>query len=249
VSATEVRATGGGVPATGDATPDAAAPRRISFGVALAIVAGLGLVARIVYVLLARDQHIFVDALGYHYRALLLADGHGLVLPAQQVLGIGGNPPDAQNPPMWSVVLALFARLGVRSILSQQLVSCCIGAATIVMTGLAGREAFGRRVGLIAAAIVAVYPNTWIYERELMSEPLAMLGVATVIFLAYRYRAAPRLWLAVVLGAAVGLLALTRSEQILIAALVVLPLILSTRTIPWSRRVLWLGAAGVAASP
>lgn len=228
---------------SGDAGLDSGGLR---FGVVLAGVAVVALVARVAYVMYMRDQGIFVDALGYHFRAQLLADGHGLVLPAQQILGAGGNPPDAQNPPMWSVFLAVFAKIGFRSILWQQLLSCVIGTATVVMTGLAGRAAFGRRAGLIAAGLVAVYPNTWLYERELMSEPLAMLGVATVIWLAYRYRAEPSIWRALLLGAVAGLLALTRSEQILIMVLLVVPLVLWTPGLSWLRRGTWLVVAGVA---
>ncbi len=100
--------------------------------------------------------------------------------------------------------------------------------------------------GLIAAALVAVYPNIWLYERELVSEPLALLGVATALWLAYRYRATPNLGFAIALGAVVGVLAMTRSELIAISLLLVVPLILATRTVDWKRRVAWLAAAGLA---
>jgi len=214
------------------------------FGVVLWAIVLAGLIGRVVYVVVIRGEALYSDSLGYHFRAHLLADGEGFVLPAQQVLGLAENPPDAQIPPAWSLVLAVMAKLGLRSILSQQLVGCVVGAATIAMTGIAGRAAFGRRAGLIAAGIVAVYPNVWIYEGELMSEPLAMLGVATCIWLAYRFLENPSLRIAVGLGATVGLLALTRSEQIAIALFVVVPVVLSAREILWRRRLAWLALAG-----
>jgi hypothetical protein len=65
------------------------------------------------------------------------------------------------------------------------------------MTGLAGRAAFGRRVGLVGAALAAVYPGMWLYERELLAEPLAMLGTSTTIWLAYRFRSSPSFGIAV----------------------------------------------------
>jgi 4-amino-4-deoxy-L-arabinose transferase-like glycosyltransferase len=210
----------------------------------LAVIVVAGLVARVVYIIIARDQSLWSDSLGYHYRAHLLADGDGFVLPALQVLGFGDNPPDASVPPAWTTFLALAAKLGIRSVLSQQFVACGVGAATIAMTGLAGRAAFGRRTGLISAAIVAVYPNVWIYERELLSEPLAMCGVATCIWLAYSFIKRPGLPCAVALGAVTGLLALTRSEQIAIALLVVVPVILSAHGVTWQRRFTWLALAG-----
>ena len=111
------------------------------------------------------------------------------------------------------------------------------------MTGLAGRAAFDRRAGLIAAGIVALYPNIWLYERELMPETLALLGVATCIWLTYRFIEGPTPSLAFGLGATVGLLALTRSEQIALMVFLVLPVILSARGVTWRRRWVWLALA------
>ena len=71
------------------------------------------------------------------------------------------------------------------------------------MTGVAGSAGLVAD-GIVAAALVAVYPNVWLYEREVMAETLAFLGVATTIWLAYRFRAAPGVTGAVLLGLAVG---------------------------------------------
>lgn len=81
------------------------------------------------------------------------------------------------------------------------------------MIGLAARAAIGRRAGLMAAALAAFYPFVWLYERELLSEPLAMLGTATTIWLAYRFRSTPGFWLAVALGAVVGLMAMAPGRE------------------------------------
>ena len=70
-------------------------------------------------------------------------------------------------------------------------IACLIGTATVVMVGFAGRRIAGGRVGLVAAAIAAVYPNFWLYERELMSETLTLLLAATTILLAYRFHDRP----------------------------------------------------------
>lgn len=221
--------------------------REHRFGVALGVIALVGLVARVAYVVRMRNDPIGVDGLQYHFRARALADGLGLVDPWIPILtGAAKAPPDAHNPPAWSLLLAGPTKLGLGSILSQQLFACVIGSATIVMTGLGGRAAFGRRAGLIAAGLVAVYPNVWLYERELMPEPLALFGVATCIWVAYRFLANPSPRLAFALGATVGLLAMTRSEQIALLPFLVLPLIMSAQGIVWRRRVGWLALAGIA---
>ena len=205
----------------------------------------VGLVGRLLYTLILRDHPMWSDSLGYHFRAQDLADGNGFVLPARQVLGFAENPPDSQIPPLWTVVLATPTWLGMRSVLQQQLSIILIGTATIVMAGLAGRAVFGRRVGMIVAVIVAVYPNVWLYERELLSEPLVMFMVAVMIALSYRFLAGPSIRLAVALGLMGGLLALTRSEQALLLPLLVLPLIMGARGVAVRQRLGWLVAAGL----
>ncbi len=223
-------------------------PRPISFGVALGVIVLVGLAWRIAYVVWTRDHPIFEDSLGYHFRALELADGNGFVLPIRQILGAdlaAQNPPDAFVPPLWTTVLSLPTMLGLRSILSQQLAVCAIGASTIAMAGLAARQAFGRRPGLIAAALVAVYPNIWLYERELLSEPLTMLLISTLLWLVYRFFANPTTHLVVALGAIVGALILTRAEQVLLVPLLLPPVVLTARSVPFGRRAAWLTVAGV----
>lgn len=217
------------------------------FRVALGVIALVGLVARVVYVVCMRNHPIGIDGMKYEFRAQALADGRGFILPLPSFFG--GTPKvfsDASNPPAWSLLLAAASKVSLRSILSHQLVASALGAATIVITGLGGRAAFGRRAGLIAAGLVAVYPNVWLYDRELVAEPLALFGTAASLWLAYRFLAKPSPGLAFALGAAVGLLAMTRSEQIFLVVFLVLPLIIAARGIVWRRRVAWLALASVA---
>ena len=206
------------------------------FEVALAWITLAGLAWRIAFVVWTRNGVVLGDGFVYHFGALNLVDGVGFYDPYSGAALAG-------HPPAWTVLLAGPSALGLRSWLSHQLVTCLIGTATIVMTGLAARAAFGRRPGLIAAAIAAAYPFVWLYERELLSEPPAMLGTATTIWLAYRFHESPRLAIAVALGATVGVMALTRSELLALSVLVVAPMILSVRDVRLERRCGWLGAA------
>jgi 4-amino-4-deoxy-L-arabinose transferase-like glycosyltransferase len=199
------------------------------------------LAGRIVYVIWMRNNLIGADAWTYHLRALALADGQGYVDVQRQItLGLPKAPRTASQPPGWSGLLAVPSLIGLRSILSHQLIACLIGSATIVMTGLAGRAAFGRRVGLIAAGVVAVYPSVWLYERELMSEPLALFLVGTCIWLSYRFHTRPNSWRVFVVGMAIGSLAVVRAEAIMALPFLVFPLIANASSTGWRRRVVWL---------
>jgi 4-amino-4-deoxy-L-arabinose transferase-like glycosyltransferase len=210
----------------------------------LAVIVAAGFVLRVVYVLAVRDHAVLGDGYRYHFGAPLLADGRGFLNPL--ALARGEELPDTGHPPGWTIVLAGPSLFGLRSWLEHQLVTSVVGAGTIVMTGLAGRAAFGRRCGLIAAALAAVYPFFWLYEREVLSEPLAMFGVATTIWLAYKFLAAPGLGLALALGAVVGALAMTKSDQLALTVVLIVPLILSRRDVEIGRRIGWLVTAGVA---
>ena len=166
----------------------------------------------------------------------------GFVAPLALILR-NVHVPDTGHPPGWTILLAGATKLGLRTWLEHGLFACVIGAATVAMTGLAAKAGFGPRVGLIAAALAAAYPNFFLYERQVLSETPAMLGVATTIWLAYKFLAAPGRGLAIALGAVMGLLAMTKSDQIAIAFVLVAPLILSRRTIDLRRRVTWLAMA------
>ena len=62
-----------------------------------------------------------------------------------------------------------------------------------MLCGYAGREIGGRRVGLIAAFLVAVYPNLWMSDELGLSEALSPLLVALVLLTAYRFWKRPGL--------------------------------------------------------
>jgi 4-amino-4-deoxy-L-arabinose transferase-like glycosyltransferase len=245
-----VRVAEGGVDVSAAHAPEERRPhdeRDRQFLILLVVIALVGIVARIAYVVWVRDRALPLDGLHYHFRALGLADGKGFVnVLVQQFYELSEPPADASNPPAWPLLLAGPSLVGVRSILSHQIVACVVGGGTIFMSGLAGRAAFSRRTGVLGALIVAMYPNVWLYERELMSEPLALFGAALCLFVAYRFHASPSPVLALALGASVGLLTMTRSEQIALLLFLVLPLVLSAQGMSMQRRIGCVAIAGIA---
>jgi hypothetical protein len=92
----------------------------------------------------------------------------------------------------------------------------------VVLIGLRGRRVGGDRIGLIAAALAAIYPALWMLDASLRSESLYLPLIALVLLLACDVKGVRR---AALLGGAIGLAALTRSE-----ALLLVPLLL-----PWRK--------------
>jgi 4-amino-4-deoxy-L-arabinose transferase-like glycosyltransferase len=216
--------------------------RARSFGTLLACIVVGGLALRVAYVVGIRSFAMSGDGVFYHGAARLLADGKGFI-GINEYLREGLSVASAKHPPAWTVVLALPARLGLRSFLEQQLVASCIGAVTIAVVGITGRRLAGPRAGLVAAALIAVYPYAWLYERALLSETLVLLGTAIAILLVLRFSEHPAVGTCALLGAVVGVLALSHSELVLLVVLLLAPVILLARSVPLGRRLAWFGVA------
>jgi 4-amino-4-deoxy-L-arabinose transferase-like glycosyltransferase len=190
----------------------------------------------VLVVLVAQQERLSGDGWEYSRQATQMLHGNMFLNP------LTGRA-DAAHPPAWIVVLAAFMWLGGHTWLQQQLLACLIGTATVVLIGLAGRRIGGDRVGLVAAGIAAVYAGLWVYERALLSETLLLPIIALMVLIVYRFRDRPSGSSAMLLGAVCALLALIRSEQILLLPLLVVPLTLMARQLVWRRRVVLLGLA------
>jgi 4-amino-4-deoxy-L-arabinose transferase-like glycosyltransferase len=186
------------------------------------------------------------DAYYYHSAANLLVAGRGLVDPWL----LGRHPPQivqiADWPPLFVFVLATTSVVGLKTFFAHRVWCCVIGAVGVTVCGMAGREIAGRRAGLIAAFVVAVYPNIWMSDELALSESLSPLLVALVLLGAYRFWKQPSMRRMLVLGAVTGLGMLGRDELALLVPLVVIPLALVAK-VRWRKR-LALGVLGTLAA-
>ena len=206
------------------------ATRRVSVWwrwLGLVVVVGFGI--RIGYILGWWDPLKLVgDAVYYHVGANLLADGKGFLHPIEVAFNFRETP-GADHPPAYIIYLAVASKVGFRTALGHQVWSAVLGTATIVIVALTGRRLGGQRVGLIAAGLAAVSPSMWMPDSGVMAETLAIFTTSLVLLAAYRCWEQPRPMSGALLGAALGLAALTRSELLLLAPLIVVPLV-------WFRR-------------
>ena len=72
-------------------------------------------------------------------------------------------------------------------------------------------------------------------------------SIALVLLLAYWYHERPSMRRIVLLSAVCALLSLARPEQLALFVLLVVPLVLLTRTLAWKRRIGWLAASAAVA--
>jgi 4-amino-4-deoxy-L-arabinose transferase-like glycosyltransferase len=207
------------------------------FYIGLIAIAVAASIFGLAYAVGMRNADIAPDGHFYFFAAGTVRQGNGI----RNVLN---GQPTALHPPLWTLVLTLPRWFGQASVFNAQVFSVFIGVATVVVIGLAGRRIGSERVGLIAAALAALYPGFWIYEQALLSETLLLLLVALMTIASYRYLSGPSHVRAASLGLLCGLLALTRAEQILLVPALLVPVILGWR---WREidksRVLSLGLA------
>jgi 4-amino-4-deoxy-L-arabinose transferase-like glycosyltransferase len=132
--------------------------------------------------------------------------------------------------------------------LTHMLWTCVLGAVAVALCGLVGRQVAGPRAGLIAAVIAAAYPYMWMHDGMLLAETMSIFTIVLVLWATYRFVEAPSALRAAVIGIACGLAALTRSEMLVLAPLLLVPLVLLRRDRAWRERVLMVAAGGIAAA-
>ncbi|MCU1497818.1 MAG: hypothetical protein JWM47_1771 [Acidimicrobiales bacterium] len=164
----------------------------------------------------------------YHSQANMLADGVGFGEPIQW-LTEGRFVPSAIHPPLFTLWLTPASLLGARGFLTHKTLGAIAGLGVVVVAGLLARRFAGDRAGLIAAALVAVYPDLWIIDGTLWPEGLYTATVGLTLLAAYRWRDRPSLARAALIGVGVGAAVLTRGEALLLLPILCLPLAWSGR--------------------
>jgi 4-amino-4-deoxy-L-arabinose transferase-like glycosyltransferase len=145
-----------------------------------------------------------------------------------------GHLPDGANPffqaPGYPLVLALFMRLGAVTMAGLTAAQVVLGVIACLLLYELGRGLFSPGVGLVAAALYAIYPLAWYYGGLLLSENLLVVLLLAAALAAGRAldRSDSRAWLG--LGLICGLATLTRPN-----AAVLLPVLIALACLRWRR--------------
>jgi 4-amino-4-deoxy-L-arabinose transferase-like glycosyltransferase len=214
-----------------------------NFLIALLAIALVALVVRVAFVLVVDPKLPDPgDATAYHLLANNLADGRGYIRPFDfRILHV--SRPTAEYPPLFPALLAVPSFLGAKSVDAQRVFLCFVGTGTVVLIGFLGRRVGGPLVGVIGAAVAAVYPMLFLSEAVFMAESVYVLLVAAALLLAYRAADSPSPRRFAALGLVIGLSALTRAEGLFFAVVLVIPLALGIRSLATKRRLLLAGVA------
>jgi 4-amino-4-deoxy-L-arabinose transferase-like glycosyltransferase len=204
----------------------------------------LGLTIRLITVYSDPGKVAGGDAYFYHYAANLLVAGHGFLNPYYYYPHHAHHEiQSASFPPLFIWLVAIPSALGLKTFLVERVWCCILGAAAIVVVGYTGREIGGRRVGLIAAFLLAVYPNIWMSDQLALSESIAPLLVAGLLLFSYRFWKDPSIKRAIWLGVSLGVAMLGRDELTALVVFLLVPLALLAKSLSWKRRFGVLGVS------
>lgn len=184
------------------------------------------------------------DPFFYHHQANMLVDRVGYSEPFRWV-NEGYAIPSAIHPPLMSTWLAVASAAGARTYLAHKAMSTVLGVLVVVVAALIARRLVGDRAGLVAAGLVAVYPNLWVIDGALWPEGIYSTMVGLAVLAAYRWWDRPDLRNAALLGTAIGLAALTRGEALFLYPLLVAPLVLVRRGVAWWPKVRTVAVVGL----
>ncbi|MEA2483301.1 MAG: hypothetical protein QOC55_1248 [Thermoleophilaceae bacterium] len=185
----------------------------------------LALVLRVVQILATRHWVPVSDPADYVRQALSIAHTHAM---APSLVAHGG--PSAIRPPAYPYFLGGVFALSGDSLTAGRLASALLGVAAVALAGLVAQLLWGRRAGLVALAIAAVYPPFVLLSGTLLSESLALPIVLALLALVIAHRTEPRpRWVAPVAGLLFALALLDRPALVMFG----LPLLVCLWGRPW----------------
>lgn len=158
------------------------------------------------------------DPYQYWGQANLLAEGKGYIEPLQYAV-FHKQVQTAKLPPLYTLLLTLCSLVGFKSFFAHRIWSAILNSFGVLTAAALGRRVGGRRVGVLTAVGVALYPNIWMSAGIGMSETISPIMVMLILLAAYRMREAPGWQSAAWLGLSTGLAALARDELLVLGGL------------------------------
>ncbi|MEI7548257.1 MAG: glycosyltransferase family 39 protein, partial [Actinomycetota bacterium] len=175
----------------------------------LAVIVGFGALLRIALLVHRWDRPLKLnDSIWYSGVATGLRHG-------QFFRSLIRDAPTAEHPPLTSLLMAPLSFLH-DPVQGQRLTTTLFGIALVAVIGVLGKRLGGPRVGLITAAVAAIYPNLWVHDGLVMAESIAAVFIVLWMIAMLRLFERPSVQRAAAVGAIAGVAALTRSELVLL---------------------------------
>jgi hypothetical protein len=152
-----------------------------------------------------------------------------------------------------SLVLALFPALSGYGILAAEPLNLVCYLAVISVTFAIGRETGSTRSGLVAAAMIALWPTFVFHTTQFLKDPLFIAGALALVFIVvtwltrtYDWRAAAGAGMAMSLAAVMLFLIRAKFVAVIVALIVLGAVLLLARQLVEKRLYLWNAVCALA---
>jgi 4-amino-4-deoxy-L-arabinose transferase-like glycosyltransferase len=188
----------------------------------------LALAVRVAYNLtVARNYVPQHDSLSYYMLGVHIVTEHCFCVQPYM--------PTVYRAPFWPAVIAVIVALFGQHAELPRYFLCLVGSGTCVLVYLFARDLFGWRIGLLAGAFAAIYPELYIYDGWLYTESVYILLFFGFCYAVYRLQRdrKPANW--IWCGILLGMLTLTRPNGILVLVLFLFWAIIMgwRKVLPW----------------
>ncbi len=190
----------------------------------------LALLVRVIYNnTVAHDYYPLHDSFFYQEAGLHLLNEHCFC--------VDPHTPTVERAPLWPFIIAGLSIIFGPSDYFARLFLCLVGSGTCVLIYLFARDLFGRRIGVLAGVIAAIYPELYIYDGWLYTESLYIFLLLAICYGLYRLQRTPqrswRIW--ITCGILLGLLSLTRPNGFIVIGLFIVWAII----MGWAKILSW----------
>lgn len=150
--------------------------------------------------------------------------------------------------PLYPYFLAIIFKLAGHQLIVVRIVQALLGGVSCALLGIAGKLFFDWRVGLISAALLAIYPPAIFFDGLIQKSSLDLfLMTAILASLALFLGRRKWIWL-LCAGVALGLLTLNRENARVLIPIAIVWLLISFRESRMTKRIGWAAifSAGIA---
>ncbi len=176
----------------------------------LAVILALSVFLRIAVAFAMGDKVVelpgIFDQISYHNLALRVLGGHGFTFGELWWPITPANAPTAHwSFPYTLFLVAVYALFGPHPLAARLIQALIVGVLQPYITYLLGTRIFNRSIGLISAAIAAVYVYFFYYGAALMTEPFYITTILLSLYFAIRLTEASNARQHIKFGLALGL--------------------------------------------
>lgn len=197
----------------------------------LAGVGIFGLAVRVFYLAELRNSPVFAVLVGdgqqYESWASQIAAGHWM-----------GTKVFFQTP-LYPYLLAICFKSIGHSLMAVRLVQSVLGALSCVLLGVAGSRFFDRRVGLVAAILLAIYPPAIFFDGLIQKSSLDLFLLTALLASLGTFYCRPHWKWLIAIGVTLGAFVLNRENARILYPILIAWLFLAFRSQSLKTRVAW----------